>query len=123
METKKQTKKTEEVQKNGRSIGLDVSFPAKTCAEEKCPFHGSLKVHGRVFTGTVIKDIFHKTVTIEFPRQFYVQKYERYEKRRTRIKAHVPSCLDVAKGDILRIAETRPLSKTKNFVAVEVIKQ
>ena len=123
METKKQMKKTEADPKNGRSIGIDVPFPAKTCTEEKCPFHGNLKVHGRVFMGVVIKDIFHKTVTIEFPRQFYVQKYERYEKRRTRIKAHVPSCLDVTKGDMLKIAETRPLSKTKNFVAVEVTKQ
>lgn len=123
METKKQPKKTEAVQKNGRSIGLDVPFPEKTCAEEKCPFHGNLKVHGRIFVGTVIKNVFHKTATIEFPRQFYVQKYERYEKRRTRIKAHVPGCLNVAQGDTLKIAETRPLSKTKNFVAVEVIKE
>ncbi len=123
METKKQAKKTETVQKNGRSIGIDVPFPEKTCTEEKCPFHGNLKVHGRVFVGTVTKSIFHKTATIEFPRQFYVQKYERYEKRRTRIKAHVPGCLNVVKGDTLKIAETRPLSKTKNFVAVEVIKE
>jgi small subunit ribosomal protein S17 len=123
METKKQIKKKEAVPKNGRSIGITVAFPEKTCTEEKCPFHGNLKVHGRVFVGTVIRDIFHKTATIEFPRQFYLQKYERYEKRKTRIKAHVPGCLDVVKGDTLKIAETRPLSKTKNFVAVEVIKQ
>lgn len=123
METKKQTKKTEAIPEKGRSIGIDVPFPEKTCTEEKCPFHGNLKVHGRTFVGTVIKDVFHKTVTIEFPRQFYVQKYERYEKRRTRIKAHVPGCITVAKGDILKIVETRPLSKTKNFVAVEVIKE
>ena len=121
METKKQTKKTDEP-KQGRSIGIEVPFPQKTCVEEKCPFHGNLKVHGRVFVGTVIRDVFHKTATIEFPRQFYIQKYERYEKRRTRIKAHVPGCLEVTKGDQLKIAETRPLSKTKNFVAVEVIK-
>src|SRR3989338_1692257 len=123
METKKQTKKTEAAPKNERSIGLAVPFPQKVCEEEKCPFHGNLKVHGRIFVGTVIKDVFHKTATIEFSRQFYVQKYERYEKRRTRIKAHVPGCMEVAKGDMLKIAETRPLSKTKNFVAIEVIKQ
>ncbi|MBI1972566.1 30S ribosomal protein S17 [Candidatus Woesearchaeota archaeon] len=122
METKKHAKNTA-ASKKEKSIGLDVAFPQKTCNEEKCPFHGNLKVHGRVFVGTVIKDVFHKTATIEFPRQFYVQKYERYEKRRTRIKAHVPGCIGVMKGDLLMIAETRPLSKTKNFVAVEVIKQ
>lgn len=118
----KQQKKTEELQKQEKSIGIAVAFPQKACAEEKCPFHGHLKIHGRVFVGRVTKDIFHKTATIEFQRQFYIPKYERYEKRRTRVKAHVPSCLEVAKGDMLKIAETRPLSKTKTFVAVEVIK-
>ena len=118
----KQQKKTEELQRQEKSIGIAVAFPQKTCAEEKCPFHGNLKVHGRIFVGRVTKDVFHKTATIEFQRQFYIPKFERYEKRRTRIKAHVPACLDIVKGDLLKIAETRPLSKTKNFVAVEVVK-
>lgn len=123
MATKKQNTKTEQALKEGRSIGIVVAFPEKSCNEEKCPFHGNLKIHGRIFVGTVIKPVFHKTATIEFPRQFYVAKYERFEKRRTRVKAHVPPCLEVVKGDTLKIAETRPLSKTKMFVAVEVVKQ
>jgi len=98
-----------------------IKAPSKTCEDPKCPFHGKLKIHGRTFVGKVIKNVFHKTVTIEFGRQFSIPKYERYEKRRTRIKAYVPPCIDVTNGDTLKIAETRPLSKTKNFVAVEVM--
>jgi small subunit ribosomal protein S17 len=43
-------------------------------------------------------------------------------KRRSRIPAHVPGVLDeLAVGDEVKIAETRPLSKTKSHVVVEVI--
>jgi len=80
-----------------------------------------LRAHGRVFIGKVIKDVFHKTTTIEFPRQVYNAKYERFQKRRTRLKVHVPEEFKVNKGDTLKVIETRPISKTKNFIALEVM--
>ena len=107
-----------------RDIGIQVDVtPQKTCDDHHCPFHGKLSVRGRIFTGTVIKDVIHKTATIEFPRLFYISKYERFERRRSRIKAHVPTCIDVKKGDTITIIETRPISKTKNFVAIKVNKK
>ena len=62
-----------------------------------------------------------KTVNVEWEWQNYLRKYERYEKRRSRVKAHNPSCINANEGDIVRIMECRPLSKTKNFVVVEVL--
>ena len=50
----------------------------------------------------------------------YINKFERYEKRKSKIKAHKPDCLDVKVGDSVKIAECRQLSKTKHFVLVEV---
>jgi small subunit ribosomal protein S17 len=42
-------------------------------------------------------------------------------KRRSRIPAHVPGVLrPLSVGDTVKIAETRPLSKTKSHVVVEV---
>ena len=104
-------------------IGIPVILPTKNCNDTHCPFHGFIKVRVRLFTGTVIRNVLHKTATIEFPRQYYLPKYERYEKRRTRLKAHIPPCLDIKKGDKIKIMETRPISKTKNFVAVEILKK
>jgi len=49
-------------------------------------------------------------------------KYERFEKRRSKIHAHSPPCLEAKAGDHVRIAECRPLSKTKSYVVVEVLK-
>ena len=40
-------------------------------------------------------------------------------KRRSRVPAHAPECMDLAVGETVRIAETRPLSKTKSHVVVE----
>jgi len=49
-----------------------------------------------------------------------VPKYDRLMKRRSRIPAHAPPCLDLAEGDAVTIAETRPLSKTKSHVVVAI---
>mgnify|MGYP001581110887 CR=1 FL=1 len=104
-------------------IGVPVSLPNQVCNDQHCPFHGFTKVRGRIFTGTVVREVLHKTATIEFPRQNYLPKYERFERRRTRLKAHIPPCLDIKRGDKIKIMETRPISKTKNFVAIEIIKK
>lgn len=91
----------------------------KTCTDKNCPKHGTLKLHGRTFTGTVMSTKGQKTAVVEFERRAYVPKYERYERRRTRLKAHNPDCIDAQEGDIVRIKECRPLSKTKHFVITE----
>ena len=74
---------------------------------------------GRTFTGTVISDKMSRTVTVEWTRRHYIPKYERYEKRRSRVKAHNPDDIDAQLGDIVTIKETRPLSKTKHFIIIQ----
>ncbi len=103
-------------------IGLDVKEPKKKCKDKNCPFHGTLKVRGRVMTATVVSDKMDKTVVVRYERPYYVKKYERYEIRSSKIHAHNPPCIDAKEGDVVRIAECRPLSKSKKFVVVEVVK-
>ncbi|MBI4141505.1 30S ribosomal protein S17 [Candidatus Woesearchaeota archaeon] len=90
-----------------------------TCNDTHCHVHNKLRTHGRQFTGTVIEATAQKTATIEWQRKYYLPKYERYEQRRTKVKAHNPECLNAQKGDIVTIKECRPLSKTKHFVITE----
>lgn len=59
-----------------------------------------------------------KTAVFDLERRVYLPKYERYEKRSTRIKAHVPEGMEIEDGDVVTIQETRQLSKTKNFVII-----
>ena len=112
---------TKNTNKNEHNIGLDVPFPKTTCDDPKCPFHGTLNVKKKTFEGIVIADKMQKTVTIELERRIHIPKYERYEKRKSRLKAHNPPCINAKIGDIVKIAQTRPLSKTKNFVVVQII--
>lgn len=105
-----------------KSIGLDVKSPSKSCKDNHCPFHGNISLHGRILQGRVTGINLHKTITVEFPRYYYLKKYERYEKRKSRIKAHRPDCIDVQLGENVEIMESRPISKTKNFVLVKSIK-
>lgn len=102
-----------------KNIGTDTKKAGKECNDDNCPFHGSLRCRGRIFVGTVTGTKMHKTATVEWARRNYLQKYERYEKRRTRIKAHNPPCINAQDGDVVKIMECRPLSKTKNFVIIE----
>ena len=77
---------------------------------------------GRTFVGTVIADKMHKTVTVEWEGKRYVPKFERYSKTRTRVKAHNPENINAKVGNVVQIMETRPVSKTKNFVVTKVLK-
>ena len=102
-----------------KNIGIKVNAPKKECKDSKCPFHGNLKPRGRTFTGVVLAKDTHRTATIEWTYSIFIPKYERSETRRTKIHVHNPPCIDANVGDIVRVAETRPLSKTKNFVIIE----
>lgn len=82
----------------------------------------NVSTRGRQFVGKVVSAKAQKTVTVVWPRLCYVPKYERYEKRRTKIHAHVPEGIKVKEGDKVNLVETRPISKTKHFVVVGVVK-
>jgi small subunit ribosomal protein S17 len=103
----------------GRDIGLDVRAPKEACDDAHCPFHGRLSVRGQVLEGTVVSVGMQRTAVVERTLLHFLPKYERYEKRRRRYLAHNPPCLKVAPGHRVRIAETRPLSKTVAFCIVQ----
>ncbi|PTD94310.1 30S ribosomal protein S17 [archaeon SCG-AAA382B04] len=100
-------------------IGIDVKEPKQTCEDKNCPFHGHLSVRGAILEGEVASVIDNKTVVIQREYTQKIPKYERYEKRRSKLRAHKPQCIEVNVGDTVKIAECRPLSKTKSYVVVE----
>ncbi len=98
---------------------LALKKPKKSCEDKNCPFHGSLRIRGRVLDGVVISAKMDKTVVVRRDYQLYVPKFRRYERRHSHINAHNTPCLDTQEGDRVRIAECRPVSKTVSFVVVE----
>jgi small subunit ribosomal protein S17 len=113
MVTKKTTKKPEKK-------------ASPTCEDKLCPIHGEQKLRrrGRVFSGIVIKKLPGR-VTIQFERMLKLSKYERYEKRKTKIHARLPDCMaeEVKMGDLIEVAETRPISKMIHAVVTKTKKE
>ncbi len=111
------------------AIGLDVETPPapenpEEYDYETCPFYGELSVRGGILVGTVVSTEMEKTVVVEREYDVTVPKYDRQMKRRSRVPAHVPGVLDpLSVGDTVKIAECRPLSKTKSHVVVEVTEE
>lgn len=108
--------------KTKKQVGIEVDFPKEDCNDKNCPFHGNLKLRGRTFTGTIISKDTNKSAVVEWSRQIKIPKYERTEKRRSRVSVHNPTCIDAQKGDVVQVVETKPISKTKKFVIIKIEK-
>ncbi len=102
-----------------RDIGVVEKVPEGTCEDKKCPYHGTLSVRGQSINGTVVSAKMKGTVIVEKEYSRFDPKYERYERRTSRYPAHLPGCIRISEGDLVRIMECRPLSKTVNFVVIE----
>ncbi|HLC52498.1 MAG TPA: 30S ribosomal protein S17 [Candidatus Nanoarchaeia archaeon] len=100
---------------------LGVNAPNQECTDIKCPFHGEISVKRELLKGKVIKKDINRSATIEWLRSNFVKKYERYEIKRSKMRTHNPACLNAAIGDKVVVARTRPLSKTKHHVIIQIV--
>lgn len=96
----------------------DLVRPKTECNDENCPYHGSLRVHGRKFEGIVTSAKAHRTVVVAWTRFRRLKKYDRFLKERTKILAHNPDCVNARLNDHVVVYETRPISRWKRFVVV-----
>ncbi len=76
----------------------------------------------KVREGTVVSNKMDKTVTVAVIERVRHPKYGKFMKRTKRLYAH-DEANDVNIGDKVRVMETRPLSKTKNWRVVEVLER
>jgi small subunit ribosomal protein S17 len=72
-------------------------------------------------TGTVVSDKMTKTVVVVLTRRFADRLYGKQVTRTKRVKAHDEQGARV--GDLVRIMETRPLSKTKRWRVLEIVER
>jgi len=70
--------------------------------------------------GEVISNKMEKTISVLIYRMIRHAKYGKYMKRTSVFKAHDEKN-EAKVGDIVRIHETRPLSKTKRWSLVEIV--
>ena len=73
-----------------------------------------------VLTGRVVSDKMDKSITVLIERLVRHPLYGKQLRRSTKIKAHDENNV-CQQGDLVRIKETRPISKTKSWTLVEVV--
>ena len=74
----------------------------------------------RTLTGKVVSNKMDKSITEQNERRVKHTVYDKYNTRTTKLHAHDEN--NVCKeGDVVTIAECRPISKTKAWAVVEVV--
>jgi len=110
-----------------RNIGIPGVIPPKgkpeECKDLSCPYHGDTRIRGKITKGIVVSKKSKNTVIIRRDYVQFVKKYQRYERRNTRLACHLPDCLihDIEIGDLVRVGESRKISKTKAFIVLNKI--
>jgi small subunit ribosomal protein S17 len=76
----------------------------------------------RTVQGRVVSNKMDKTVTVLVERQVKHELYGKYIRRSTKLHAHDAdnSCNE---GDVVRVVECAPMSKTKNWRVVEIVER
>ena len=72
--------------------------------------------------GTVTSNKMDKTITVAVERKVKHPIYGKFIKKTTRFHAHDEKN-EASIGDVVRISETRPLSKTKRWRLVEIVEK
>ena len=73
-------------------------------------------------TGIVTSDKMDKTIVVSVERRIMHSKYGKFIKRTSKFFAHDEKN-EAHTGDLVRISETRPLSKNKCWRLVEVVEK
>ena len=74
----------------------------------------------RILTGKVISNSRDKTIAVLIESRVRHPIYKKYIKRSTKVHAHDEKN-ECGLGDVVRVSESKPFSKTKNWALIEVI--
>jgi small subunit ribosomal protein S17 len=76
----------------------------------------------RVVTGRVTSDRMDKTITVMVERKVKHALYGKYISRRAKLHAHDENN-ECKVGDLVEVAECRPLSRTKSWRLVKIVER
>jgi len=82
----------------------------------------SERARRKSFVGQVISSKMDKTITVAVERRIRHPLYGKYVKKTTKFKAHDAENACGA-GDVVRIMETRPLSRHKRWRLIEIVEK
>jgi len=74
------------------------------------------------YVGQVVSDKMDKTVVVAIDRMVQDPRYKKFLKRTSKLKAHDEKN-EAHVGDRVKLIETRPLSREKRWVVIEVLER
>ena len=81
-----------------------------------------MKTNRKRLTGKVVSDKMEKTIVVEVENLIMHNLYKKSVRRTKRLKTHDEKN-ECTVGDVVRVEETRPLSKEKRYRLVEIIEK
>jgi len=76
----------------------------------------------RVLTGKVVSNSRDKTIAVLIERRVRHPIYKKYIKKSTKVHAHDEKN-ECGLGDVVRVSESKPFSKTKSWALIKVIEK
>lgn len=76
----------------------------------------------KVMRGTVVSNKMQKTIVVQVERKVRHPIYEKFVSRRTKLYAHDENA-EAKVGDVVEVAQTRPLSKMKSWRLLRIVQK
>ena len=122
--TKAARRRTRRLQERVKAAERRAAAPARDQSDigQLAPVHAPQEGTRRVRQGVVVSDKAEKTITVRID---VVRRHRRYEKivrSSSTLHAHDENN-DAHEGDVVRVIESRPLSRTKRWALVDVLER
>jgi len=95
---------------------------SRPAAEPLAPVHAAVEGTRRVRQGIVVSDKAEKTITVRIDIARRHRRYEKIVRSSSTVHAHDENN-DANEGDVVRVIESRPLSRTKRWALVDVVER
>src|SRR5205807_7019795 len=95
---------------------------AALAQEPLAPVHAPVEGKRRERTGVVVSDMAEKTITVRIDVARRHRRYEKIVRSTSTLHAHDEKN-EAHEGDVVRVIESRPLSRTKRWALVDVLER
>jgi small subunit ribosomal protein S17 len=112
-------RRTRRLQERAKAAERRANAPAP---EPLPPVHAPVEGTRRVRQGIVVSDKAEKTITVRIDIARRHRRYEKIVRSSSTLHAHDENN-DAHEGDVVRVIESRPLSRTKRWALVDVVER
>jgi small subunit ribosomal protein S17 len=117
--TKAVRRRARRLQERAKAATRRAAAPAP---EALAPVHAPVEGTRRVRQGIVVSDKAQKTITVRIDIARRHRRYEKIVRSSSTVHAHDENN-DAHEGDVVRVIESRPLSRTKRWALVDVLER